>query len=139
METRTILLGALAVAAAVLAVSISSDALTRRLDIYWSRACTGRAWKRAFPSAGKREIRRFLRVFVDAFAFPQSRALKFLPTDSVLGIYRTIYPSKSTPDALEVETFAGDLLNTYRVNHASIWREDLTLGDIFRATTAPVS
>jgi propanediol dehydratase small subunit len=137
MEHRDIFLAGLAVAVALIGGAVSSAQLNRRLNAYWSRACAGRAWKRAFPSAGKREIRRFLRVFVDAFGFPQSRILKFLPDDRVFAIYRTIYPSKSTPDALEVETFAGDLSNTYRLDLASMWREDLTLGEIFSKTVAP--
>jgi hypothetical protein len=111
--------------------------LSRRLGVYWNRSCTGRVWKRAFPSAGKREIRRFLRIFVDAFGFPHSRTLRFLPSDSPLAIYRTVYPDRSMPDGLELETFAGDLLHVYHLDLAALWREDLTLGEIFSATRPP--
>jgi len=78
-------------------------------------------------------------VFVDAFGFPQSRVLKFLPGDRVLSIDRSIYPSESTPDALELETFAGDLSNTCRLELASVWREDLTLGEIVSTTISPAA
>ena len=139
MEYRNVLLAGLAVAVALIGAAVSYTQLNRRLNVYWSRACAGRAWKRAYPAAGKREIRRFLRVFVDAFGFPQSRVLRFLPSDRVLSIYRSIYPSESMLDALELETFAGDLSNTYRVDLVSMWCENLTLGEIFSKTISPVA
>ena len=70
-------------------------------------------------------------MFVHAFAFPKKKALQFAPTDQVIGIYRTLYPSKSTPDALELETFAKLLHENYRLNLPAIWRENITLGEIF--------
>jgi propanediol dehydratase small subunit len=106
----------------------------RSIRIYWQRSCTGRAWKRAFPQAPKQEIRRFLYLFVDAFAFPKNRALCFAPTDRILPIYNSLYPIKGWPDALELETLALRLEASYRINLREIWREDLTIGDLFSKT-----
>jgi len=101
------------------------------LQALWQRSCSGRAWKRAFPEAPKQEIRKFLLMFVESFAFSQNCALQFLPSDRVLAIYRTLYPRGGVPDALEVETLAKDLDKEYGVSLAEIWNEELTLGQIF--------
>ena len=61
-------------------VVIISFAHPRTIRAYWHRSCTGRAWKRTFPQASKEEIRKFLYLFVEAFAFPPRRALQFAPT-----------------------------------------------------------
>jgi propanediol dehydratase small subunit len=100
------------------------------LGLYWSRSCTGRDWVRAFPNATKREIRRFLQLFVAAFALPAANILKFLPTDRVLSIYHASSPPEGI-DALELETLAKHLSDAYRIDLRSIWRDDLTLGDLF--------
>ena len=114
--------------------------LTTRLRMrdYWQRSCTGRAWVERFPTARSDDIRRFLHLFVDAFAFPRPRALYFAPTDQIMTIYRTLYPLKDMPDALEVETLARRLKTAYGVDLASIWREDITLGDVFAQVSAAV-
>jgi propanediol dehydratase small subunit len=112
-------------------VAIMLAAHPRTIKTYWERSCTGRAWKRAFPRASKGEIRNFLFLFVDAFAFPRKRALQFAPTDKVLSVYRALYPIKGWPDALELETFALRVEKTYGVELRSIWRDDLTVGEIF--------
>jgi propanediol dehydratase small subunit len=106
---------------------------------YWQRSCMGRAWTRTFPQASKVEIREFLYTFVDAFSFPKRRALQFAPTDRVLSVYRALYPLKGFPDALELETFALRLERRYALNLHSIWREDLTLGEIFSRTYRPLA
>jgi propanediol dehydratase small subunit len=109
-----------------------------RMDRYWQRSCTGRAWSNEFPTAGSAEIRRFLLLFVSAFALPKKRALQFLPSDRPLDIYRALNPLKDMPDALELETFAKRFESTYGFDLARIWREDITLGDVFAKTTAAV-
>ena len=91
----------------------------------------GKAWKRTFPHASKGEIREFLYTFVDAFAFPRTKALQFAPTDQVLAVYRALYPLKGFPDALELETFATQLERRYSLSLREIWREELTLGEVF--------
>jgi hypothetical protein len=111
----------------------------RTIREYWQRSCMGRAWKRTFPQASKHEIRQFLYMFVDAFAFPKRRALQFAPTDRVLTIYRALYPLKGFPDALELETFALRLEERYALDLRKIWREELTLGEIFSRTTLEVT
>jgi propanediol dehydratase small subunit len=101
------------------------------LALYWSRSCTGRNWVHAFPSATKSEIRRFLQLFAAAFALPAANILKFLPTDRVLSIYHASSPPEGGIDVLELETLAKHLGTAYRIDLRSIWREDLTLGDLF--------
>jgi propanediol dehydratase small subunit len=96
----TALLGAISVS--VLAVAFMLLMFPRTIRVYWERSCTGQAWKRSFPHASKQEIRKFLHLFVDAFAFQKSRALYFAPADRVLAIYRALYPVKGWPDALEL-------------------------------------
>jgi propanediol dehydratase small subunit len=49
------------------------------------------------PAGFKGEIRNFLYLFVDAFAFPRTRALQFAPTDQVLSVYRALYPIRDGP------------------------------------------
>lgn len=127
MAAYTIIL-AIAVAAAVLwGVAFGG----RLPDAYRVRACQGRDWHRAFPTAPKTQIREFLALFVQAFAFADKEKLKLSPDDKILAIYRTLYPSQWTPDALEVETLAKDINTKYGLSLASVWNEDLTLGQLF--------
>ncbi|WP_445370114.1 hypothetical protein ACH518_00450 (plasmid) [Methylomonas sp. HW2-6] len=99
-----------------------------------SRGCQGKGWREAFPNAPKAEIREFLALFVDAFAFPNKEKLKFSPNDKILSIYRALYPSHWIPDALEVETLAKDMEANYGLPFASVWSENLTLGELFAIT-----
>src|SRR5947207_949478 len=76
-----------------------------RLRKFRSRACTGRMWKQRFPQASKTEIREFLDLFVDSFAFSPSRRLCFSPDDRVMDVYRAMYPyPKLMADSMELET-----------------------------------
>lgn len=95
--------------------------------------CQGRSWRRAFPCASKASIREFLQVFVDGFGFLGATRLTFGPDDSILAIYRQLYPSKWIPDAMELETFAMDLERRWGVKLGSMWSERLTLGEVFAA------
>ena len=104
-------------------------AVALRMD--WLRSCSGRAWKREFPSVPKSDVRSFLQLFVQAFAFPRNRALQFLPSDRVFDVYQAIYPSKYLPDALELETLAKELDRMYRISLEELWSEELTLGQLF--------
>lgn len=125
--------------AIVLGASICHAVATRRrLRRYWERSCIGRAWLNDFPSAKADDVRNFLYLFVDSFALSRKRALQFAPADPPLEIYRAIYPSKNMPDALELETFAKRLGRTYGLELTRIWREDITLGEVFaKAAAAP--
>ena len=98
---------------------------------YRNRSCTGKNWKKAFPKTSKEEIRTFLLLFTSAFAFSPKNKLKFEPEDKVMDIYRELYPSKWMPDALEIETLAGDLEKEYSVNFNDLWHENVSLGEIF--------
>lgn len=96
-----------------------------------SRTCQGRGWKRHFPQTPAREIREFLLFFVKAFAFSDNEKLKLNPDDKIMEIYKALYPSQWMPDALEFETMTKDLRQKYSVELGKIWRDDLTLGDLF--------
>jgi propanediol dehydratase small subunit len=115
----------------VVAMTIVSILYPRPISRYWRRSCAGGPWKRTFPQAPKREIREFLYTFVTAFGFLKHRALQFAPADSVLRIYRGLYPLKGWPDALELETLAVRLEKQYALELRTIWRENLTLGELF--------
>jgi propanediol dehydratase small subunit len=96
------------------------------------RTCQGRLWREGFPDASKQEIREFLSLFASAFAFRETERLKFGPHDTVMGVYRALYPVHWVPDSLEVETLAADLRNKYEVELAAVWREqDVSLGTLF--------
>ncbi|MFZ0498252.1 MAG: hypothetical protein WAM52_03890 [Steroidobacteraceae bacterium] len=129
----TVLVAAISVAA--LAVAFILVMFPRTIREYWERSCTGRAWKRSFPGASKQEIRRFLHLFVEAFAFQRTRALYFAPADRVLAIYQALYPVKGWPDALELETFAFRLEKAYGADLRGMWRENITLGEVFSRVT----
>jgi|GEM_PF-1838131 len=103
----------------------------RRLQRYWDRLCTGKEWRRRFPHAPKDEIRRYLQIFVDGFAFKDKDRLKFSPDDKVMDIYRALYPSDGWPDVLEVETFAMFLQNEYSFDLAQVQDSEVTLGTLF--------
>jgi hypothetical protein len=110
----------------------ASLTMKRRLRPLLSRPCTGRAWKRRFPSASARDIRAFLHVFCTAFTFPRSRALSFLPEDRLGDIYHAQNPPEyGLPDSESLEVFAEQLAATYGLELRSFWRDDLTLGDVF--------
>ena len=98
---------------------------------FHSRNCQGKGWRKAFPSASKQEIREFLTVFVEAFAFSNKERLKLNPNDSIFLVYRTLYPSKWTPDGLELETLAANIESKYGLQFRVIWHEQLTLGELF--------
>ncbi len=105
----------------------------KALRPYWERACTGICWKRRFPDASKAEIREFLDLFVNAFAFHPQRRLCFFPDDHVMEIYRALYPENWTADSLELETFASLLRETYGLE-LNACRDDITLGELFDLT-----
>ena len=98
-----------------------------------SRSCQGKSWRSAFPLAEKQEIRSFLSLFVDAFVFRESQKLKLHPNDSILSIYRALYPYKWMPDALEFEELAISIEKVYSVKLIEVWEESLTLGELFAA------
>lgn len=130
MALSTIIL-VIAVTAVVLCGIVSAGRLP---SPFASRRCQGKGWREAFPNTPKAEIREFLVLFVDAFAFPDKDKLKFNPDDKILSIYRALYPSRWMPDALEVETLSKDIEAKYGVPFASVWNENLTVGELFAIT-----
>src|SRR5689334_7415552 len=96
-----------------------------------NRSCQGSSWRKAFPSASKQQIREFLSLFVSAFSFKESEQLKLMPSDSVLAIYRAVYSHPWQPDALEFETLSQDFEKRYKVKVEAVWKDDLTLGELF--------
>jgi hypothetical protein len=111
--------------------------MTRRLQPFLNRPCTGRTWKRRFPRTPARDIRAFLLVFCTAFTFPRSRALSFLPEDRLADIYHAQNPPEyGLLDSESLEVFAQQLAATYGLELRSFWRDDLTLGDVFARVRA---
>jgi|GEM_PF-1669006 len=104
----------------------------RNLREYWLRRCLGAEWKRQFPDASSEEIRRFLALFADAFLFRSRQRLKFSPSDRVMDIYHAVCPGPLMADSMELETLVGSLREEYGVDLLASWKEDVTLGDIFR-------
>jgi propanediol dehydratase small subunit len=103
---------------------------------YKSRTCQGRAWKTAFPDKSKHEIREFLLVFSNVFAFRNNQKLLINPNDGILDLYKTIYPSNRLGiDNLELEAFARDLEKKYKINFNAIWSKELTFGRLFECCT----
>ena len=98
---------------------------------YRLRKCMGKYWKSAFPNSSKDDIREFLILFTDAFAFSTKDKLNFSPSDKILDIYHELYPTKWMADSLEVETLATDIENKYSFNFNKLWHENLTLGELF--------
>lgn len=100
-------------------------------QLFHGRDCQGKGWRQAFPSVSKQEIRKFLTVFVDAFGISNKERLKLNPEDSILRLYRALYPSKGTPDALELETLTTEIESKYGLKMERVWHEHLTLGELF--------
>src|SRR5262245_54522345 len=100
-----------------------------RLHRYWRRACTAFRWHRRFPDAPNSEIRDFLDLFVDAFAFSPKRRCCFSPDDRIMEVYRTIYPSNGFgADSMELEFLCKMIEKRYRFDLATSWHEKITLG-----------
>ncbi len=106
----------------------------RRLHLpapYGDRICQGKDWRRAFPNISKQEIRKFLILVMNSFAFSVKEKLKVNPDDRVMDIYRAINPIKDMPDVLELETLALQVKKVYNLELQKIWNERVTLGNLF--------
>ena len=100
---------------------------------YRQRPCQGRAWLRRFPAASN-DIRAFLEMFAEAFAYRDREKLLFHPDDSIYAIYRAHYPSLGWGDSMELETLNKLVQRKYRFALCRVWSESLTLGQLFEAT-----
>jgi len=122
----------------VAAMRSQSRESNRRLATIWARRCTGREWKRQFPDAPKTEIRCFLTLLTNSFGFEEAKRLHFKPCDTIIGIYQAVYPQPGWPDALEMETFALRIEESYGCKVTEAWKfPELTLGDLFQRTRGP--
>ena len=74
------------------------------MKVFWRRTCQDRAWKTEFPDEPETEIRRFLKMFVQAFALPSIEFLQFNPNDRVLDVYRPLLNCCGA-DSLELEFY----------------------------------
>ena len=101
---------------------------------YRERSCQGRAWRRAFPNASKQEIREFLSALSSSFAFRGSEKLKFGTSDELMSIYRELYGPRALSDGMELESFAKLIEKRYGVALEKIWKDNLTLGEVFSCT-----
>ena len=107
----------------------------KALAKYFARTCTGFQWRRRFPAASKTEIRAFLDLFIEAFLFRRKHRLLFSPKDRVMDVYHACYPPDwSLGDNMELEEFVEDFRKTYSIDLVPLWREDITLGDLFALT-----
>jgi hypothetical protein len=103
--------------------------------LYKKRNCQGIYWRRKYPEVSKDEIDKFLRYFVDAFAFKETHKCQFKPEDKVMDIYDALYPtkfSKLSGDAMELEELATFLEEEYEIDFEKLWYVDIALGDIFK-------
>ena len=101
---------------------------------FWDRHCMGIRWRRRFPDAPKTELREFLTIFVDAFCFDHKRRTCFSPDDRLMDVYRADYPPGSFADSMELETLGLSLEERYGIDFTTIWREDITLGELYAHT-----
>jgi len=105
-----------------------------RLREYSARSCQGRAWKKAFPSAKKQEIREFLDLFVGAFALPTHLKLRLHPDDLPMDLYKAVTLGV---DAMEFENFSMDLERKFGRGLDSRTDDSWTLRDIFASVYRP--
>ena len=134
-------LGAILLFAAIAFVVTLPLQLQRRqaLRRFWNRGCMGIRWRRRFPGSRKTEIREFLAIFVDAFAYSQTKRTRFSPDDRVLDVYRAEYPPGSLADNMELEMLGLSLEKRYGIDLNTIWREDITLGELYEHTRTRAS
>jgi len=67
---------------------------------YFSRLPDLQQWRNSFGDDFKLADQ-VLCMFCDAFMFSEEERYKFEPNDTVMAIYRAVYPSQWTPDTLE--------------------------------------
>ena len=120
-----------AIAYFAIALLVGTVIQRKRMRAFWKRSCTGRAWRKRFPNASKREIREFLDLFVDAFGFATGRRLCFAPDDRVMDVYHALYPKPGVPDAMELEELVLGFQHRYGLQITGLWREDITLAELF--------
>jgi propanediol dehydratase small subunit len=121
----------------LLAIAVFGPKFVGTPEPYCSRSCSGRAWRRAFPNADKKQLRDFMQAFVDAFMFSSADRLRFLPSDAVMDVYR-----KATGpwvDNMELDFFVMNLKHQFGFDVEPCWHDQITLGEIFSHVAAAES
>jgi hypothetical protein len=117
-----------------MAIEIVEQVRVRKL---LDRPCAGIRWVRRFPDAPKAEIRAFLHRFAEAFAFEERDACKFTPDEQIAAIYSARYdPLFMFDDRMEYESLADTLKRHYAIDLHAVWRDDITLGELFTLALA---
>lgn len=126
-------LGSVLLLAFVVAGVIVEKRMLRQLS---SSSCTGRLWRRAFPTSTKQDIRQFLEIVLSSFGIADSYRLRLAPTVKLMDLYRAVEPPGFSMgvDAMELETFALEIEDRFGVDLFECWKEELTLGDVFTLT-----
>ena len=117
----------------ILAVILIASFIDHLPKKYRRRGCQGIYWRRRYPAVSKDEIRKYLRVFCEAFSFKEKHRSRFRPDDKVIDVYRAIYPSRFTADAMELEEFAEALEKEYGLDIANVFNDNTSLGDLFES------
>lgn len=103
----------------------------RRLRPFYERGDWRAEWLARFPEVAENEVSEFLEMFVHAFCLRQGSEFAFRPDDRLIDVYRAIYPGPGMADGLEFETFVMSVERRYGVDLGALWREDVTLGEVF--------
>jgi hypothetical protein len=103
----------------------------REMKRYWGRPSTATLWASSFPDATPADIRSFLEIFVDAFAFGAKRAFCFGPEDRLSEIYDALYPCGSRGAGGEMTCFYLMLQRRYGRSISADEFSGMSLGEIF--------
>lgn len=131
---NTLFLWLAIVSIALVLTLIVAMARRRNLRRFWNRGCAGIRWRRRFPDDAKADIRAFLTVFVDAFGYDHKRRTCFSPDDRVMQIYHAMYPPGSLGDDMELEQLGMAMEERYGMDFTAVWRDDITLGELYEQT-----
>lgn len=94
----------------------------------------GVRWRRRFQDAPKTELREFLTNFCGLISFDHARRTCFSPDDRVMEVYRAEYPPGSFTDDMELKKLGLSLEERYGIDFTAVWRDDITLGELYEHT-----
>ena len=114
------------------AVEFAERARLRKL---LDRVDTEAIWRDCFPEVPADEIRSFLVLFAESFAIDPTYCFKFAPDDQPSAIYEARYvPHLTVDDHCEFESLTDALASRHRIDLQAVWRDDITLGELFTMT-----
>lgn len=114
------------------AVEFAERARLRKL---LDRVDTEAIWRDCFPEVPADEIRSFLVLFTESFAIDPTHCFKFAPDDRPSAIYEARYvPHLTVDDHCEFESLTDALASRHRIDLQAVWRDDITLGELFAMT-----